>query len=255
MRQKILGFNNYGFDAVVKFGGSLLMQPAQAKNAIRAIELCREKGKNVLVIPGGGPTNKAIGSIDQQVPLAPTTHHQSCARAQDQTGLIICDPGFSRLLKSCSTLADARTIQAEGYIPVLLPSRIICDIDPFEKIWELTADAMSVWFAWLVGAPITLILTTMDGIFPPGADFKTAAPVPKLQAQELRTWGPTAVDVCVPEFLASRGGRVWVGNGSHTDRLYKALSGQPTIGTYIECTYADQFLNASRVSRPTPTFS
>jgi hypothetical protein len=230
---EIPGFTNYGFEAVVKFGGSLLIDDEKTATAIRAIENCLDVGRSVLVIPGGGPTDKTIEAIDRKRPLLPETHHQACARAQDQTGLIICDAAYSRHLVPCDDLSKARTVKSGGKIPVLLPSKLIFDVDPFDKSWEITSDGMAVWFSWLVGANSTFVLTDVDGIFEPDTDFSTESPVPVVDVNTLRTWGHTSVDKCVPEFLAARGGRAWVGNGGFEDRLPAALQGRPTIGTHI----------------------
>jgi aspartokinase-like uncharacterized kinase len=229
----IIGFTSYGFDAVVKFGGSLLIDPSKTAAAIGALEGCFDLGKSILVIPGGGPTDKTIEAIDKARPLHPNTHHHACARAQDQTGLIICDPAFSSRLSSCENLSQARQHSASGRIPVLLPSKIIFDVDPFEKTWEITSDGIALWFSWLVGANSTFILTNVDGIFKPGSNFSTDQPEKSVDVDTLRQWGHTAVDRCVPEFLAARGGLAWVGNGSYADRLPKALADKPTVGTFI----------------------
>jgi 5-(aminomethyl)-3-furanmethanol phosphate kinase len=234
MSEKVLGYVDYGIDAVVKFGGSLLIDEALTASAINALEGCLAVGKTVLVIPGGGPTDKTIEKIDRRAALAPATHHRACARAQDQTGLIICDPAFSRVLSACETLEEARSIAATGRIPVLLPSKLIFDIDPFEKTWDITSDGVALWFAWLLNAPLTAVLTNVDGIFEPGADFASTAPVSSISATRLRDWGDTAVDKCVPEFAAYRKLRTWVGHGGYSDRLPAALTGRKTIGTFIE---------------------
>jgi aspartokinase-like uncharacterized kinase len=234
MGERMLGYVDYGFDAVVKFGGSLLIDEALTASAIDALEGCLAVGKSVLVIPGGGPTDKTIEKIDRRAALAPATHHRACARAQDQTGLMISDPVFSRVLTACESLAEAREVASAGRVPVLLPSRLIFDIDPFEKSWDITSDGIALWFAWLVSAPLTAILTNVDGIFEPGADFSTSTAVASISATRLREWGNTAVDKCVPEFAAYRGLRVWVGHGGYSDRLPAALTDRRTVGTFIE---------------------
>lgn len=228
------GYTSYGFDAVVKFGGSLLIDEKCTASAIRSLEATLAAGKSVLVMPGGGPTDKTIEAIDAKRPLQPLTHHRACARAQDQTGLIICDPAYSSKLVACETLTEARQVQSSGLIPVLLPSHLIFTIDPFEMSWEITSDGMAVWLAWLVRAPLTAVLTDVDGVFVPGSDFQSASPVAHIAAAVLCDWGQTSVDRCVPAFLESRGGRAWVGHGRYEDRLVKALLGEPVLGTFIE---------------------
>lgn len=147
--------------------------------------------------------------------------------------MLICDKVFSQWLRPCTTLSDARHISEEGFIPVLLPSQIIFAMDPFEKTWDITSDGIAVWFAWVVQAPITMILTNVDGIFPINTDFSKATPIKNISAQDLLKLGHTSVDRCVPDFILKRGGKVWVGSGFYEDRLYKALIGEDVLGTFI----------------------
>ena len=231
---KIPGYVDYGFDAVVKFGGSLLIDAGLTANAIAAVELTQKSGRRVLVVPGGGPTDKAIEAIDQRHSLAPDTHHRACARAQDQTGLMICDPAFSRILTPCETLEEARKVVDADRIPVMLPAQIIFAVDPFERSWDITSDGIALWFAWLVSAPLAMILTNVDGIFKPGTDFAQGEVIQRVAASTLCGWGHTAVDKCVPQFALRKGVRVWVGHGGYPARLNDALLAQPTIGTFID---------------------
>ncbi len=232
--KRIPGYTDFGFDAIVKFGGSLLIDETKTAAAIRAVEKTLDSGKSVLVMPGGGPTDKTIEAIDRKKPLQALTHHRACARAQDQTGLLICDAAYSSRLVPCETLREARAIQGHRSVPVLLPSSLIFTVDPFEMSWDITSDGMAVWLAWLVGADLTAVLTDVDGIFSPGSDFTTGEPLRSIDATSLMAWGHTAVDKCVPAFLAAKGGCAWIGNGGFEERLVRALEGKPTIGTYIQ---------------------
>lgn len=231
--EEIAGLEPYRIDAVVKFGGSLLAREDVGRSAIAGIEEAARAGFRLLVIPGGGPTDNAIEAIDHQVPLAPDTHHRACARAQDQTGLMICDPAFSSSLQACETLEEARHALKSSKTPVLLPSRVIFTVDPFERSWDLTSDGMALWFAWLVEAPRAAILTDVDGIYPAGADFKEEMPLASIRASELLEWGATAVDLCTPHLALRRHIETWVLHGGHSGRLLQALQGEDPIGTRI----------------------
>jgi len=130
-------------------------------------------------------------------------------------------------------MEEARKILDADLTPVLLPSRIIFAIDPFERSWDITSDAMALWFAWLVSAPVAVILTDVDGIFPPGEDFSKGTPVAQINASDLVSWGQTSVDVCTPYFARARRITTWVLNGAHPARLTQALGGMTPIGTKI----------------------
>jgi 5-(aminomethyl)-3-furanmethanol phosphate kinase len=227
------GFVNYKINAVVKFGGSLLEKTSDLKPCVDALAKCSTLGLNLLVIPGGGPTDNTIEKLDKKHPFAPDTHHYACARAQDQTGLMICDPVFGASLRACQTLEEVQKVLREKQVPVLLPSKVIFDIDPFERTWEITSDAMAAWFSWLVSAPIVVILTNVDGIYPPSSLDYNGSPISEITASELVELGHTAVDACTAPFLKFHNIEGWVINGCYPERLYKALSGEEVIGTHI----------------------
>lgn len=231
--RKIKGFIDYGVDVVVKFGGSLLAQPEHARRATAALAACAAADRRLLVVPGGGPTDKAIEALDRHHHFAPDTHHRACARAQDQTGLMICDPAFGNALTPCETLEEARAALDGGRVAVILPSRIIADLDPFERTWEITSDAMAAWFAWLIGADRLVILTNVDGVYPPGHPTFSGPPLREVRASDLESWGLTSVDACVPPFIRRHGIETWVLHGGFPERLAELLNSVPTIGTRI----------------------
>ena len=227
------GFTNYNIDAVIKFGGSLLFEESQCRAAIGGLAEANSRGRRLLIMPGGGPTDKTIEGLDRRHPFQHDTHHRACARAQDQTGLMISDPCFSCSLEPAETLEEARRILDRGRVAVLLPSRLIALLDPFERTWDITSDAMSVWLAWLVSARLAIILTDVDGIFAPGHINDSEHLIPAITASELAQLGQTSVDACTAPFLNERYVESWVLNGRHPERMLAVLGGNQTIGTHI----------------------
>jgi aspartokinase-like uncharacterized kinase len=187
-----------------------------------------------MVVPGGGPTDNTIESLDREYGFDPDTHHRACARAQDQTGLMICDSSLSDALRPCEDLEEARRCLDAGQVAVLLPSRLIFALDPFERTWEITSDAMAAYFAWLVRCPRVLILTNVDGIYRDRAVGDPAKLVRRAAASELAPMGQTAVDSCTGPFLDAHGLSAWVLNGAHPERVLAAVRGEDVLGTYIE---------------------
>jgi aspartokinase-like uncharacterized kinase len=231
---KLRGYVEYGVDYVVKFGGSLLNDIESCRMMIQTLAgLARDPGTRFLVIPGGGPTDKAIEKLDKLAHFHSNTHHRACARAQDQTGLMICDPFFCRDLVACETLEEVRFALDTKSVPVLLPSRTIFDLDPFERIWEISSDGMAAWYSWLVHCRELIVLTDVDGVFERG---ETAVPdrlIPEITASDLAALGHNAVDECTAPFLAARGINAWVLNGRCADRLALVVQGRSTRGTRI----------------------
>jgi 5-(aminomethyl)-3-furanmethanol phosphate kinase len=227
------GFTDYNVDCVIKFGGSLLFDEKQCRAAINGLTDANSSGYRLLIMPGGGPTDKTIESLDRRHPFHRNTHHRACARAQDQTGLMISDPCFSSSLQPAETLEEVRCIIDSGRVAVLLPSRLIAMLDPFERTWDITSDAMAVWLAWLVSARRAVILTDVDGIFTPGHINEEGYLIPSITASNLADLGHTSVDACTAPFLCERYVDSWVLNGRYSERLLAILAGEQAIGTHI----------------------
>lgn len=232
---KLRGFVEYGVDVVVKFGGSLLIDGEEiARAALAALIEAADRGQRLLVIPGGGPTDKAIEAIDHKHPLGPPTHHHACALAQDQTGLILCDPAFSGgRAVACRTMPEVRRALAAAKLPILLPSYLLFAVDPVEPTWDITSDAIAAWFSKLTGCTELIVLTNVDGIFPRDAIGDPASLIMAVKAEELDQNSGTSVDMCTAPFLQHAQINCWVLNGRHPERIRDALRGKVTIGTRI----------------------
>lgn len=227
------GFVAYRVDATVKFGGSLLADGRACRALVEALAEAASAGLRLLVVPGGGPTDNTIEALDRTYTFHPDTHHRACARAQDQTGLMLCDPSLSAALAPCETLEEVRHALDAGRVAVLIPSRLIFLLDPFERSWEITSDAMAAYFAWLVGCPQVLVLTDVDGVYAEGRVGDPDRLVERLTAVELAQMGHTSVDACTGGFLHEHGLTAWVLNGQHPERLGAALRGEPVLGTFV----------------------
>ena len=233
LSSNIPGYVNYGIDAVIKFGGSLLENKDRCQFAIDGIIKCTDLGLRILVIPGGGPTDNTIEALDKITPFAENTHHQACARAQDQTGLMISDKVFSNKLTPCNTLENVRNALDDHKVAVLLPSYLIFAVDPFEKTWDISSDGMAAWFAWLVKAQNLVILTNVDGVYRDGKVSDEGYFIPEITASELIQMGHTAVDISTPYFLKQEKLNALVINGNKADMLHAALTGKSIKGTKI----------------------
>jgi aspartokinase-like uncharacterized kinase len=146
---------------------------------------------------------------------------------------MIADPVFSSTLVACETLEEVLRVLDDHRIAVLLPSRIMFDLDPFERIWDITSDAMAAWFAWLVSANLLIILTDVDGVYSDARIGDQAALIREILATEISDLGHTAIDACTAPYLAAKGINCWVLNGNEPDRLIEAVEGREVVGTFV----------------------
>jgi len=227
------GFTKYKVDYVIKFGGSILSDYDVFKNIIKEIETLANEGVSFLIIPGGGPTDNTIEELDKYYKFQPSTHHRACAKAQDQTGLMISDKRISNKFEACESFEDVEVAIQNEMIPVLLPSEIIFMLNPFEKIWDITSDAMSAWFAWLIKCNELIVLTNVDGVFKDAQINDSNKLIEEISATILCEYGHTAIDACTAPFLKHNNINAWVLNAYFPNRLREAIYQSKTVGTRI----------------------
>ena len=235
----MIGFVDYKIDAVIKFGGSLLSDSYTCQSAINSLVQAAQNGYRLLVIPGGGPTDNTIELLDKTYSFAPNTHHKACALAQDQTGVIICDTCFSNSLVACDNFEDAMHILDNGKVAVLLPSKITFLMNPFEKTWDITSDAMAAWFSWVTSAKKFVVFKSVDGVYVNSKVGLDDYLIKQMSAKELILMGSNAVDVCVAPFLVDKQMNCFIINGARQNELLNLLDNKEFYGTSVigELTY------------------
>ncbi|WP_405710602.1 MULTISPECIES: hypothetical protein [unclassified Streptomyces] len=224
---KNLGFRDFGVDVVVKLGGSLLADFDRARELGETLSRLAATHR-VVVFPGGGPIDNYIEDVDRTLHFPADIHHQLCARAQDQTGLIfstLC-PGskvFTRPVEVSSVLDEKR-------VAIMLPMEQIIGLDVFERSWVITSDSMAAWFARFFGARRFAILTDVPGIRRPEGD---GTYLERLSTVDAAAMGRTSIDECLPPFLEANGMSCTVLNGQDHASVENWFQGMPAPGTEV----------------------
>lgn len=224
-------FQSFDLDILFKLGGSLLKDVELAEQIAAVLAAVREE-KRIAVFPGGGPTDKVIEAIAEQVNIASEVINPACMRALDQTGII-----FAALHPDITAVQDLhsfRGVLAKGHLPVLLPSSLILSLDVFTRNNILTSDTLGAYFAFLLGARQYVVLTDVDGIY---EDFRGGAPhgslLERISAAELEPKGHTCVDRCFAPFLKATGSSAWILNGRYPERITALSQGKLPVGTEV----------------------
>lgn len=225
------GFEPFGLDALVKFGGSLLADVGEAARAGAELRsLASERA--LAVFPGGGPTDVLLEGIAARAGVPSDVVNPALMRALDQTGIVLASmtPGAVAV----EDLASLRAALADGDMPVLLPSALILALDVFTRVDVITSDTLGAFFAFLTGARTYVVLTNVDGVY---EGFSGGEPsgrlVEDVTAAELERLGATSVDRCLGPFLRTVGLDAWVVNGRRPERVRDALEGRRPVGTRI----------------------
>lgn len=187
----------------MKFGGSLLdLAPV-------LVPVLMAAPRPVLVVPGGGPFADAVRQLD---PGDDAAHWMACA-AMEQFGLYLGGLGLPMVEEPVVPLASS----------VLLPYRILRNLDPLPHRWEVSSDTIAAWCADRVGADL-LLAKSVDGVVFGGRLVeRLTAPVPT-----------DAVDPCLVRFALARSLKVRLVNARAPGRLGRALAGEPVPGTVID---------------------
>ncbi|MDQ3763912.1 MAG: hypothetical protein M3460_20585 [Actinomycetota bacterium] len=223
----IRGFRDFGVDILVKLGGSLLVKNDDISQLGALLAEAGRKHR-IVVFPGGGPIDNYIEEVDAEWHFPGDIHHQLCARAQDQTGLMFSAkcPGsgvFTRPVELGAILDSKR-------VAIMLPMEQIISLDVFARVWEITSDSMAAWFANFFSARRFAILTNVPGIRWP---FEEGNYLSQIDTQTLSELGRTSVDECLAAFMAKHSMSCSVLDGRDVDNLAKWIDDKPHQGTTI----------------------
>jgi (4-(4-[2-(gamma-L-glutamylamino)ethyl]phenoxymethyl)furan-2-yl)methanamine synthase len=142
-------------DIVIKIGGGLLADTG-ALDAVLSAIASAGLGRQVLIVPGGGPFADTVREVDQRLPLADEAAHWMAILAMDQYAHLLA----SRLDRA-SLVHDRRAIGralAADRVPVLAPSTWLRDRDPLPHSWDVTSDSIAAWMAGEVGASTVVLV-------------------------------------------------------------------------------------------------
>ncbi len=208
-------FINYNIDYVIKFGGSIITNKKATKKLLSNLVKLSKKGKRILIIPGGGPTDNTIEDLHDKYNFHINLTHITCALAQDQTGIMLSK---YKNIEYCDNFEAMLEIQDKNKVAVLLPSKLLFNLHPVEKTWNITSDAIACYFYWLLNAKKFIILTNVDGIF---KKFNTSKEkfVKYINTKDLLKLGHTSVDKCTIKFLKTKKLDCLVINGLKPKRI------------------------------------
>ena len=193
---------------VVKFGGSLLT------HAEKTLPLLAEH--EVLLVPGGGVFAEQVRRLYAEHRLSESAAHFMAIAAMD---------AYGEFLSSVSGIPARQTLR--GSLPaILLPYRLMRELDPLPHSWQVTGDSIACCIAALLGEKRLVILTDVDGIYVNGE------PVKEITAAELLRLGETCVDAYLPRLLKKHRITCTVANGRSAEAVKAVLRGE-AVGTRV----------------------
>ena len=215
----------------MKIGGSLLRVQDRLKTFCRELP---EVGKlvDLAIVPGGGVFADEVRRLYDTLGLSDSTAHFAAITAMDVYGLILSD--LIPKSRPVTSLYEAKREIRQNVIPVILPSRIMMDVDVLEHSWEVTSDSISAYIASLLGARKLVLVKDVEGLYSsdPRIDRK-ATMIELIDASELeRLSTSTCIDRTFPKLLIDYGLECMI-IGPNIENLVKAVKGEGFRGTRI----------------------
>jgi len=189
---------------VVKVGGSLF------DRIVPLLEIFREAGRPVLIVPGGGKFADLVRRLDVSEDAA----HWMAIAGMEQFAWYIASHGIP---------VTSALVPPFG-VTVLLPYCALREIDPLPHSWNVTSDTIAAWVAKELPADL-LVLKSVDGIYHRRRLLERVED-PSLVSDE--------VDPTFIRFVFEHGLRARVVNGRHDDRVRRALRDEAVVGTLVD---------------------
>jgi aspartokinase-like uncharacterized kinase len=189
---------------VVKVGGSLF------DRVVPLLEIFREAGRPVLIVPGGGKFADLVRRLDVSEDAA----HWMAIAGMEQFSWYIASHG----VRATSALAPP------SEVTVLLPYCALREIDPLPHSWDVTSDTIAAWVAKELPADL-LLLKSVDGIHH-RRRLLSRVEDPSITSDE--------VDPAFIRFVFEHDLRARVVNGRHDDRVRRALRDEAVVGTLVD---------------------
>jgi aspartokinase-like uncharacterized kinase len=198
---------------VIKIGGSLF--PKHAINLAKKL-----KGSNSLIIMGGGNFANLIRQYDQKYKFSSKTTHELAIDSMDILSKLLDDK--LECTKLVYSIQDAIKISNDGFIPILVVSKILKEKNPFEYSWDISSDSIAAYFSNILKAKL-LIATNVEGIYTREPSEEGSKFISKIDAKKLLTFEESSVDLKLPSLLIEFGTDCYVVNGKFPERVLSLI--------------------------------
>ena len=199
---------------VVKVGGSLF--PNHAIELIKSLEDTKS-----VIINGGGEFANLIRKYDDDLGFTSQVTHETAIDSMDIIARLLNDKlEFTKLVYDLDQVHEALN---DEYIPILICSDILKELDPFEYSWDISSDSIAAYISNLLKSKL-LIATNVDGIYTRKPTLQGSKFIDEISAEKLLSFNESSIDLMLPKFLLEFGTDCFVVNGKHPERVLSIIN-------------------------------
>ena len=215
---------------LIKIGGSLIKYEENLRELCKQLNKIKEKHK-ILIVPGGSVFTDLVRKIYMEYGLSETSAHFMAILGMDQFGFMLSD----LIPESMPVFTIEKAIEAirDHKIPILIPFKLIFELNSLPHSWKVTSDSIALFIAKLINAKNFIKLTDVDGIYqsdPKNSDEKDL--LEHVWASDLEHI-KSCIDDFFPNLVKNFEGECWILNGRYPQRIIDLLEKKETIGTKI----------------------
>lgn len=203
---------------ILKIGGSLIDESAKIIKIV-SDHFAGSNNTQVIVVPGGSIFANNIREVSEKYSITEEAAHWMAIAAMEQYAYLLKD------LSGIETIQDIEDIHRP--ISILLPYRILKEMDELPHSWDITSDSIAAWVAHKINAKLVKV-TDVDGI------LKDGKLIEEISRTELVKMGQTCADRMLPTLLENYEMECVIVNGNHPERVLQTIEGKKVIGTYIK---------------------
>ncbi len=203
-------------DWVVKLGGSLFPE--------ESVKLCNAlKGKDIMAVCGGGELANQLRVYHEKMGFSAAAAHKTAILCMDILGMLLVDK--VPFAEGVYSFEQADLALENNKLPILLPSKLLDDLDPLEHSWRVTSDSLSLYISHQLKAKL-LIATDVDGIYDQLPSSDGAQLISNISAKKLLDFGETSVDEFLANLLLQYKSSCYVVNGKYPERVLSIIEGE-----------------------------
>lgn len=201
---------------VLKVSGHLIKMPGELRKLLSIAEEVHKKCKPVIVVPGGSIFADAVLETQRQAGFSNDVAHWIAIKSMEVYGVFIAlhsDAGIE-----VENLEDIEKIIEKGFLPIVLPYKILKQFDELPHSWDVTSDSIAVLIAGKLGCKRVFLAKLVNGI-----SDKHNLIVKEINSETLDSMHQSVVDKYMAKAIEKYGVEVIIFNALKPERLKELI--------------------------------